>query len=503
MIKRNGLWIDRSTFIEFADKTPSSLSAEIATRARSLDYYGIGMYLPNPDPVLKKTGQDIKVYEEMLSDAFVSGCVTSRQAGVKSLDWQIDRGKAQSRQAKLITGLFNGFDMDRILTDILRAPLFGYEVLEVIWEKAGDYWLPADIIGKPQHWFCFYADDNSLRFKTKENIMPGEVVPKRKFIVARRNASYANPYGVPILSSVFWPLTFKKGGFKFWIRLSEKYGMPFLWGKLPRGLEQKEYDNLADMLESMIQDAVAVTPDDASVEMMVAEGKGAQASIYKDLIETCKTEISISILGQNLTTEVKGGSLAASETHMRVREEIVEADKKIVERVFNTLIGWIYELNFGSGERPTFGLYQEEDVDKTLAERDGILSQQVGVKFTPQYITREYGFEEGDIESVGGPQGPGNGGPGPATAEFAEGEKAKTPVDGMVMRAAAQAKMDGILGPIQKMIDDATSMEDLRDRILSSYKDLSAIDLGNLMQRAFAAAELAGRFDVGQEQGNA
>ena len=40
----------------------------IATRAQAIDYYAIGHYLPNPDPVLKKMGRDISAYREVLAD---------------------------------------------------------------------------------------------------------------------------------------------------------------------------------------------------------------------------------------------------------------------------------------------------------------------------------------------------------------------------------------------------------------------------------------------------
>jgi phage gp29-like protein len=56
------------------------------------------------------------------------------------------------------------------------------------------------------------------------------------------------------------------------------------------------------------------------------------------LLESCKTEVAIAILGQNLTTEVKGGLYAAAESHMAVRQDIIYGDKKLVEDTFNELI---------------------------------------------------------------------------------------------------------------------------------------------------------------------
>lgn len=96
---------------------------------------------------------------------------------------------------------------------------------------------------------------------------------------------------------------------------------------------------------------------------------------------------------------------------------IVDADRKLVESVINQLIQWIYEINFAdcrqsakrSGdtfnadnqepnqEVPVFEMYEPEDVDLTLAQRDKILSE-TGVKFTKEYFIKAYGLEEEDFD---------------------------------------------------------------------------------------------------------
>ena len=108
--------------------------------------------------------------------------------------------------------------------------------------------------------------------------------------------------------------------------------------------------------------------------------------------------ISKAILGQTLTTEIGStGSYAASNTHMQVRQDIVDSDKKLVEGVINQLIQWFYEINFANAEVPVFELYEPEDVDLTLAQRDKILSD-TGVKLTKEYFIKNYGLEDEDFD---------------------------------------------------------------------------------------------------------
>ena len=513
MAKR-GIWIDDRTFISFSDKN-TSLTEEIATRKRAIDFYSLGMYLPNPDPVLKKQGKDITVYQELLTDAHLGGCVTSRKSGVLSLEWSIDRGKAKTRQARLIENVFNNLDLEAIISEILNAPLFGYQVLEVIWENIGSYILPKAVIGKPQEWFVF-GEDNDLRLRTKSNYN-GEPVFEKKFLLVQHEATYKNPYGFPSLSRCFWPITFKRGGLKFWVIFLEKYGMPFLVGKHPRGTSQQETDKLAEMLEAMVQDAVAVIPDDSSVEIKEAVGKGASAAdIYSKLLEFCKAEVSIAILGQNLSTEVKGGSFAAAESHMQVRKDIIDADKKLVEKTFNTLIKWIYELNFNSSymsdsSYPVFSMWEAEDVDKALAERDEKLTSSMeksGLRLSRRYYQKSYGLEDEDIETVTQGTVPDlraqavESGLSPIP-EFAEGkdnffadQQALDDAIDSITPEQLQAQMEGVLKSIIDLINESGDYNTVMEKLIETYPDMDTKAVEDMLARAIFVSELWGRLNA-------
>jgi hypothetical protein len=53
-----------------------------------------------------------------------------------------------------------------------------------------------------------------------------------------------------------------------------------------------------------------------------------------------------------------------------VTRDIRDGDKAIVQEAFNTLIRWVCELNFNDGARPVFEMWEQQEVDKVLAERD-------------------------------------------------------------------------------------------------------------------------------------
>lgn len=494
-----GLWINQNTFVEVSDK--KSLSSEIATRSRSIDYTSLSMYLPDPDPVLKKLGSDIRVYRELQCEPHVWACIQSRKSGVLSMNWDIDRGKAKSRQAKIIREVFEKLDLNRIISEILDAVLWGFQPLEILWEIQDGLILPKDIVGKPPEWFVF-GSENELRFKTKNNFL-GEALPDMKFLCPQYYASYNNPYGERTLSRVFWPVSFKKGGLKFWVVFTEKFGMPYIIGKHPRGASTGEITNLLDMLENMIQDAVAAIPDDASVEIVESSGKSASADIYKELINLCNGEISKAFLGQTLTTEIGDtGSYAAANTHMEVRQDLVDSDRKLVEQTFNRLIRWIDELNFASVNMPTFTLWQEEDVDKGLAERDKILTE-AGVRFTKPYFIRAYGLDEEDIEIqpvlIKTPTEPS------PVKEFAEPALKKSAQDEIDALADSlsdeelQNQAEDFLKPIIALINKGADYNAVMENLAEMYPDMNTDELEEKLTRAIFISDVWGRLNAGKK----
>lgn len=492
-----GLWLDERRFVAFSEPR-QRLTDQIATRGRSTDYYSLGMLLPNPDPVLKAQGQDLRIYRELRSDAHVGGCVRRRKAAVKALRHGVDREKAKSRVSKNIEAIFADLPLDRILGEILEAPLYGYQPLEITWRKAGGLVVPVDIESKPPEWFGYDAE-NRLRFKSRFAPVEGEALPARKFLVARQEPTYANPYGVPDLAMCFWPLVFKRGGVKFWLNFAEKYGTPWAVGKTPRGTPISEQDQLADNLEAMIQDAVAVIPDDASVEIIEAAGKSASADLYERLVMYARSEVSIALTGTNQTVEADTNRASAA-AGLEVAENIRDGDVGIAVETLNQLIRWIVDLNWPGAERPVFSLWDQEALDKLQSERDRNVAASGG-RFTNRYWERTYEYRPGDLAEAAPPgERPLPGAPG-LPAQFAEAGHAPGYAEaaaGTLDEAAAPA-WQAILDRVRALVDEAQSLTALRDALLDAFGGLPMDDLGHVMALAFEAAELAGVADVAEE----
>ena len=489
-----GIYVSPTEFVSFSEAQPQekSLSHQIATRERSTDM-SFGFILPNPDPILKRQGKDISVYRDMRSRAHVGGCIRRRKAAVKALEWRVERGKASARMTRLANDVLATYDMDVLLNEITDAVLFGYQPLELVWGSFNGATAPLQVIGKPQEWF-FFDNAAQLRFRSREQPLRGEELPARKFLLARQEASYANPYGFADLSMCFWADTFMRGGLKFWVTYVEKYGTPWLVGKTPRGTPGPEIDALLDKLESMVQDAVAVIPDDSSIDIVGAEGKGVNSDLYEQLLMYCRSEIAIALLGQNQSTE-SSSNRASATAGLEVAKTIRDGDATLAMATMNQLLRWMTDLHDGEqAPAPTFELFEEEDVNTQQAERDETLSK-AGVKFTPVYWKRTYQLQDGDIDEA--PVAPVAAVVTPPV-EFAEGTPATTDTARALGAAAAPVVTDWVR-ELRALVDAHNEPQALQDALVEAYSELPTADLAELMALAFELAHLQGRDQVEQE----
>ena len=495
-----GIYVTPTEFVSFAEtRQRSSLSEQIATRERSTDM-SFGFILPNPDPILKRQGKDIAVYRDMRSRASVGGPIRRRKAAVKALEWRVERGKASARVTRLANDVLATYDMDTLINEITNAVLFGYQPLELVWGPFNGAAAPLQVIGKPQEWF-FFDNAAQLRFRSRQQPLQGEELEPRKFLLARQEASYDNPYGFADLSMCFWADTFMRGGLKFWVTFTEKYGTPWLVGKQPRGTPGSEVNNLLDKLEAMVQDAVAAIPDDSSIDILESGDKGASADLYERLLMYCRSEINIALLGQNQSTE-SNSNRASATAGLEVAKTIRDGDSALVMATMNQLLRWLTDLHDGEqAPAPTFVLFEEEDVNTQQAVRDETLTK-AGVKFTKEYWMRVYRLQDGDIEEApAGPSMPAA--PGTAAAvpvEFVEGTAPAVVPTGELNTAAAPIVMAWVRD-LRALVEAHSEPQALQDALLEAYSELPTDELTEVMALAFELAHLQGRDEVAQGAG--
>ena len=506
----SGLWVSPTEFRSFAERDPEArggLDGQVATRLAAGDIAGFLGILPNPDPILKAMGKDIVAYRNLMVDPLVKGIRRRRGSAVLAMERGFDQEESNTpaRVRKAVDQWFASIDVQQLVRDQMDGAFFGYRVSEVMWQRA-DGMLSPRLIAKPSEWFGFDGVDGGLRFKPRSSL-GGVAVDPRKFVVVGKMRSWENPYGEPDLAACFWPVTFKRGGMKFWVTFTEKYGSPWAVGKLPRQASKQEVEDLADKLSGMVRDAVAVVPDDASVELLQT-GTTANAEMYEKLLMFCRSEISIALLGNNQSVEMQSNQASATAAR-HIEADLRDDDAEMVADAINQMVRLFCQVNYPGAEPPVYRFWEQEEVDDVLAARDEKLKR-AGASFTNAYFQRAYNLENGDLaEPVDPPDAQPGGELEPGAGEavsFADLRAAAGPIGGtppdqaVIDDAIEQLPADAITAAVRKMlapalraIETAGTPEEVRQALESAWPEMDATDLQEIMTRAYFVADLVGR----------
>jgi phage gp29-like protein len=372
---------------------------QFATRQRANDFLRLMRTLPDPDPILRKMGRGITALQELLADSHLESVWSVRCSAASGAEWFCaagGEGRREKEAAEVFAGQLGALDAPRVIEEMMDAVAYGYSPLEVIWEADGGHWVIGDVVGKPPQWFEF-DQQNRLVFKT--GAVGTEELPANRFLVARHRPSYANPYGVKVFSKCYWPVTFKKNGFRWWTVFVEKYGGAFLYGKYPNNASGQFKTELLGALEGMISDAVAIAPEGSEITIESLANKGTGSRIHAEYIEAANKEISKAVLGQTLTTDIgNAGSYAAAQAHNLVREDLAAADRRRISACFNRLAAAWTLYNYGADVAPpAFEFVKDEDLQAERAKRDKELYS-IGWRPKKSYIAREYEMPEEDFD---------------------------------------------------------------------------------------------------------
>lgn len=498
----------------------AELGTELATRQNAGlalgDLEGWLNLLPDPDPVLRKRGDEASVLADLSADDQVTTAMLSRKNRVLNCPHFTFRagapeGETPSPEAEALHRRF-AQDLERanlrtIISSILDAPFYGFAPLELIWRRGENWWHLADVVARPSLWFGFDNRNNPV-FVGAYGLACAEPrpLPAGKFVIVQHHASYDNPYGLRLLSRCLWPVAFKRGGLQFYARFVERHGMPWVVGEAPSQAERLEKREMARDLARMVQDAVAVIPHGAKVELQSA-GQ-TQGALHEAYLSRQDRAISKILMGQTLTVEMEGkNSQAAAETHKDVADDLADADKAMVSDAWNE-IAWLYaQANAGPGVLAPLAGYEEPEDLNTRADLDKKLTE-IGVVFTAEHFTENYGLKESEF-TVRPPTLPatlpGAGG-GMSFAAPAEpevlAEKAQRNLDAAIktMLPDALKASAAFVKEVENAIKHATSFEELEGALVELLAPSMQPDkLESFLARAMTAAAGHGAASVQAE----
>jgi phage gp29-like protein len=431
---------------------------------------------------------DWGVYDRIRKDDQVKSTMEQRIAAVVSRDWDVLPGDDEDPRAVEAADAFKlvleAASIDEVQKKMLWATFYGYQVAEVIWLPGRDR---IDFRLRVRHGRRFrFTSDGQLRLITLGKPQ-GEAVPDRKFWVATSGATDDDAwYGEGLADWLYWPVTFKRNGLRFWNKFLDKFSVPTAVGKYRSGTALPEIEKLLAALQAVANDTGIAIPDSAAIELLNVANAGPD---FEKMPHYMDAAISKIVLSQTMTTD-DGSSLAQGKVHAGVKMEVIKADADTQSDSFNaTVARWWTDLNYGPDVAcPRFVRIVEEEQDlKVQAETDKTLSELGwrrnedsfrdtygdGYDYTPPAKLPDQLAGAGKKDRAAEPVN--DNADGRAAASFAEGE-------GDIVDAIAAQLVDQGLTPLGPMImpivaaiEAANSPEELESKLIQSL-DQSQVD---------------------------
>ena len=215
----------------------------------------------------------------------------------------------------------------QLIAQLMDGALRGYSVVEMEWGMRDGVHVPVELYWRDPSRFAF--DDQMVIHRSDTgDAWPGiplsDFGPDR-FIIhspSGGRACYVTRRGA--LRPCLWPSMTKRYGLRWWLVAAERFGQPAPILKVPDG-DDNLFDDAADMLRGLNEDWQAVITEGMELELLPGSGNFT-GELHSKMVDLANTEMAVAILGQNLSTEVQGGSYAAAKVHDAVRLDYLAAD---------------------------------------------------------------------------------------------------------------------------------------------------------------------------------
>ena len=462
------------------------------------------------------------LFEDMEEkDAHLFAEVSKRRRSVLGVDWSIEPPRnalaREKKAAAAIEEILRRLDFENILFDTTDAIGKGFACQEIRWERHGGEWVPADIDHRPQRWFTVLPwDRDDVRLRDPDDPYGAELWPFG-WILHKHRAKSGYVSRSALFRVLAWPYLFKNYSVRDLAEFLEIYGLPLRVGKYPAGASDREKSTLLKAVTAIGHSAAGIMPDSMAVEFQqAAEGS---ADPFKAMLEWCEASESKAIVGQTLTAQPGshgGGSHAMAKVHDEVRWDITVSDvRQIGPTLTRDLVypigmlnGWISDPS--RCPRLVFDVSEIEDLQTYAQALPKLVG--IGMKIPERWAHERLGIPEpaqdDEVLKAGAPA------PAPASAPSAPSATAQTAalstqaanpdtVDQQVQRLAESAspEEDHLINQIKALVDQAQSLQDVRDGLMHLYPAMSPQQFTQAMQKALAAAVLAGRYEILQETG--
>jgi len=314
------------------------------------------------------------------ADRYLFGLNQTRKLAILGFEYRIafpaDVAMSSQDETRL-TELKNRFRFSKISAigeDIINGRLFGMSCIRLIWDNVPGF--GTSVVKKQRYDLTeididfesdglVYIETNSAGQGVRKNFdNPEQLIQIRYNPFTGIDSYYVG--GIARINMIYCLL--KYWDFSNWSKNNEKFGDPMVYAQYKQGADpKKEIPTILEGLSKLGSDSYAAFSDQVQVKLLEAQ-RYSTAQAHQSLIEQINKEMAVSVLGQQLTTEVgKTGSFAAAKVANYVRQDYLYADLLAVADGYNQYIRKDWELNYGEPKSAlpefTWNLDEKEDFE--------------------------------------------------------------------------------------------------------------------------------------------
>jgi phage gp29-like protein len=449
-------------------------------------------------------------------DGHIYAELFKRRMALTSVPFRVEPPRNASAQEKKDAANYNDVladipNFEDVLFNMADGILKGFSNLEFHWERYLDFRLPTDFQHRPATWFQLSLT-NQDQLMLRNGTAEGEPLAQFGWIQHRHAAKSGYVARSGLIRQLAWPFIFKNYSVRDLAEFLEIYGIPIRIGKYPAGANDDEKNRLLQAVWSVGHNSAGIMPKGMEMEFVEAAKGGGEP--FMTMMSWCERIQSKVILGQTLTAQVdSSGSQALGNVHNEVRLDIRNHDLRQLASTLNRDLIWPMHMLNGKSyngdprrlPQIKFDIEEPEDIKLFSESLPALVG--MGMKIPSAWAHQKLAIpqQENDEPILGLTTAQ----PAPASKDKTAALrlaiaslKAEVPEQDLPDQFAAQLRakaapvMQKMLTPVEDLVANATSLEELLQQLLQLEGKLDESELAELIHLALSTAELSGRFDV-------
>ncbi len=309
---------------------------------------------------LGQFAQSALLADAMTRDDALDAVLSTRILGLLGLPRNVEpslevdprRGR---KAARLLDEKYDQIFPRSTLAELLKwAILLGFALAQIVWHPNDDAteWLPELQVWHPS--FVYYRHD-LRRYVALTTEGPVVIEPGNGQWLLYTPFGTDRGWMSGAIRSVAIPWLARLFAWRDWQRWSELYSLGVRKAIAPASADEAEKERFFHQVtalgaETTVLVTHALSGEKYDLEMLWPNSQGT-ADGFERLLNKCESRIAIRLLGQNLTTEVRSGSLAAARVHENVKLELLQFDDRTLSEDLRAQVLRPYcRFNFAGGD---------------------------------------------------------------------------------------------------------------------------------------------------------